>query len=234
MNRPAEGLAVGARPTVELGDPAAVVRVALGCEPGEVARDVILTPFLPLKAFARHVDGGTRRDLAPPFFYSGFTAEFRGHPVTVLLTGVGPSRVGDCAALLSLTPARRLLFAGAVGGLREDLAVGDLFLPAGAGDGEGFSRYLRRPFREIAAGAEAVACPGGLRGRLGDFLRARGVPTREGRVFTIGAFAAESAENLETLAELGYDALEMELSAFYSAAAHHAFEAAALAYVSDL
>lgn len=222
------------RNPVALGDPERVLRETLGCAPGDIAHDVILTPFFPLKAFARHVDEGSVRELAPEFFYQGFSATRRARPVTVLLTGVGPSRVGDCASLLSLTPARRLLFVGAVGGLHPDWAIGDFCVPEEAADGEGYARYRRDGFEKIVADAVTLRCEGGLEGELAQFLRARGAVVRGGKVFTIGSIAVECRENLETLALRGFDALEMELSAFYAAAGHHGFAAAALTYVSDL
>jgi purine-nucleoside phosphorylase len=217
----------------ELGRAEEVIRVVFGCRPEDVAEDVVITPFIPLNSFQRHLDAMICR-LAPPFFYRGFTGIFRGRAVTVILTGVGPSRVGDCVGFLALTPARRVLFAGALGGLGPEQAIGDFFLPLEAADGEGYARYVDRPFAELAREARTLPCSGGLEHGLAAFLRARGLTLREGRVFTIGSVAFESRENLELLAELGYDALEMELSAFYAAARHHGFEAAALTYVSDL
>lgn len=216
-----------------LGDPEAVVGVVFGCRPEEVAADVVLTPFVPLTAFRRHVEPGVR-ELSPPFFYKGFTAAFMGRRVTVLSTGVGPSRVGDCLGFLSLTPARRVLFAGAVGGLADDLAIGEFFLAAEAADGEGFTRYVDHPFREVARSARRVPRPGGFGDGLGAYLASRGFRAREGRVFTVGSIAAESRENLLELRRQGYEALEMELSAFYAGSSGYGLSAAALTYVSDL
>ena len=217
----------------QLGDPERVVRVVLGCRPGDVAEDVVVSPFLPLRVFQRHLET-IGHNLNPPFFYKGVSGTFAGRPVTVIVTGVGPSRVGDCLGFLSLTPARRVLFAGALGGLRPEHSIGDLFLPLSAADGEGYTRYVSRPFAEVAESARPTPCSGGLEAALAAFLRARGHTLREGRVFTVGSIAFESRENLQTLVRLGYDGLEMELSAFYAAADHHGFEAAAVTYISDL
>jgi purine-nucleoside phosphorylase len=222
-----------ARNPPDLGPPEAVLGVVFGCRSEDVAEDVIVTPFVPLTAFRRHVSAEVT-ELSPPFFYRGFTGTFAGRRVTVLLTGVGPSRVGDCLSFLALTPGRRVLFAGAVGGLSPDHAIGDWFLPTVAADGEGYSRYRDGDFEEAVRGARSISCAGGLEPDLAAYLRGRGLTVREGRVFTIGAVAFESRENLELLARSGFDALEMELSAFYAAAAHHGFQAAALTYVSDL
>lgn len=216
-----------------LGDPAAVVEVVFGCRPEDVAEDVVLTPFVPLKGFRRHLEAAVR-ELSPPFFYKGFTGVFAGRRVTVLSTGVGPSRVGDCLGFLSLTPARRVLFAGAVGGLADDLAIGEFFLATEAADGEGYTRYVTSPFGEVVRGARRVPRPGGLGGDLGAFLASKGFSAREGRVFTVGSIAAESRENLLELRRQGYDALEMELSAFYAGSSCHGMSGAALTYVSDL
>lgn len=220
-------------PPVCLGDPGRVISVVFGCRPEQVAERVVVTPFLPLRAFRREVEGEPV-DLSPPFFYKGFTASFGGRPVTVLHAGVGPSRVGDCLGFLSLTPARRILFAGAVGGLAEAHAIGDGFLPVAAADGEGYARYARESFGEVARSAPCLPCASPLGERLGAFLAGRGWTVHRGRVFTVGAITFETEANLRLLARLGYDALEMELSAFYAAAGRYGLEAAALTYVSDL
>ncbi|MBI5442121.1 MAG: hypothetical protein HY900_13025, partial [Deltaproteobacteria bacterium] len=95
-------------------------------------------------------------------------------------------------------------------------------------------RYRDLGFERVVREARTVSCTGGMEADLAALLRHRGLPVREGRVFTIGAVAFECRNNLELLARCGFDALEMELSAFYSAAAHHGLRAAALTYVSDL
>ncbi|MHB8763066.1 MAG: phosphorylase family protein [Deferrisomatales bacterium] len=232
MSRPGgtrPGPAVG-----ELGDPDRVLRVVFGCRPADVAADVVVSPFVTLRAFRRHVEGEVT-PLEPPFFYKGFTGALRGRRITVLWTGVGPSRVGDCLAFLSLTPARRVLFAGAVGGLAPEHAIGDYFLPSEAADGEGYTRYAAGPFAEVVAAAPRIpAPPGPLAEGLGPFLTDRGWPVRRGPVFTIGSVSFETPENLASVARAGYAALEMELSAFYAAARLHGLDAAALTYVSDL
>lgn len=218
----------------QLGDPVKVLEVMLGCGPEDVAENVVVTPFVPLKSFLRHVDEGSVKELNPRFFFKGFTATRKGVPVTVVLTGVGPSRVGDLVSILSLTPARRVIFAGAVGALHPDWSIGDFFLPTRAADGEGYTRYALDDFSRIIATSRLVECATGFTANLKHILEAKGFGVREGKVFTIGSIAFEAPESLELLAASGFDALEMELSAFYSAAAHHGIEAAALTYVSDL
>jgi len=220
------------RPPVDaLGDPGRVVATVLGCRPDEVAPRVVVTPFVPLSSFRRHVEELTA-DLNPRFFFRGFTAVFQGEPVTVVHTGVGPTRVGDCLAALALTPARKALFVGAVGGLADHLELGDWFLPVAVADGEGYTRYVREGFRRVVDGAHPfeVRVPEDLR----RFLEDRGGRVHAGRVFTVGPVSFESEENLRLLKARGYDALEMELSAFYSACQALGLDGAALTYVSDL
>ncbi len=234
MTRPGEAAPKpGAATPPALGNPENVVGVVFGCRPRDVAEDVIITPFVPLKSFRRELEGDVL-ELAPPFFYKGFTATFSGRRVTVIATGVGPSRVGDCLGFLSLTPARRALFVGAVGGLADDHAIGEFFVPAEAADGEGYTRYLGRPFEEVAREARRVPRPNPCEDDLAGFLAGKGFRVREGRVFTVGSMAFESRENLLELRHLGYDALDMELSAFYSGAPYYGVSAAALTYISDL
>ncbi len=217
----------------ELGPPERVVEVAFGCRPEDVSADVILSPFIPLRAFRRHL-GEEVVDLSPPFFFRGITGSFEGRRVTVIATGVGPSRVGDCLGFLSFTPARRVFFAGAVGGLGEGHEIGSFFVPTEVADGEGYTPYATRPFGELVGAAPRLTFPDAPRRALERFLAREGIRATGGRVFTVGAITAESPENLETLARLGYEAVEMELSAFCSASALYGFEPTALTYVSDL
>lgn len=217
-----------------LGDPVKVLEVTLGCRPEDVAENVVVTPFMPLKSFLRHVDVASVRELNPRFFFKGFTAIRGGVPVTVVLTGVGPSRVGDLVSILSLTPAKRLVFAGAVGALHPEWSIGDFFLPTEAADGEGYTRYAQGDFQEIIETSRRIPCSTEMTDNLGQFLKRKGIAAKTGKVFTIGSIAFESPENLDALTIAGFDALEMELSAFYAGAAHHGLAAAALTYVSDL
>ncbi len=217
----------------DLGDPGRVVAEVFGCRPDQVADAVVVSPFVPLAAFRRHVEVVTA-ELAPPFFYRGFTGVVRGRPVTVIHTGVGPSRVGDCLGFLALTPARRVVFAGAVGGLGPDHGIGDWFVPTAVADGEGFTRYVREPFPDLVAAAPRLDGLPGRDGPEGRFLASRGMVVRDGPVFTIGSIAFESRDNLLALRAAGYRAVEMELSALYAAAGHHGLEPRVLTYVSDL
>jgi uridine phosphorylase len=216
-----------------LGDPSRIVRVVFGCSPEDVAEDVVITPFVPLKAFRRHL-GEEVRELSPPFFYKGVTGTFGGRAVTVISTGVGPSRVGDCVGFLSLTPARRVLFAGAVGGLADCHNIGEFFVPTAAADGEGYTRHAGADFAAAVRSSRVVPRPAGFGADLLPWLATQAVPVHEGAAFTVGAITFESRENLQILAHQGYEALEMELSALFSAGALHGLGAAALTYISDL
>ena len=222
-----------ARNPPQLGRPDRVVRTVFGCAPEEIAANVILSPFVPLKAFRRHVQEVVS-ELAPAFFFKGFSARFQNRPVTVIYTGVGPSRIGDCLGFLALTPASRVCFAGAVGALNPEYQIGEFFVPTAAADGEGYSRYCREPFSQLAGAAPEVPCPGDTDAGPDALLAAASLRLHRGRVFTVGSIAFERQENLHTLLALKFDALDMELSAFYAAAAHHGFAATALTYVSDL
>ncbi|TLN16175.1 hypothetical protein FDZ71_06880, partial [bacterium] len=86
-----------------LGEKTKVLETTFGAPPGKIAANVILTPFVPLRAFSRHADEGTLLELSPPFFFQGLTAMFGGVEISVIRTGIGPSRVGDAISFLSLS-----------------------------------------------------------------------------------------------------------------------------------
>jgi purine-nucleoside phosphorylase len=206
-----------------------------GCDAEDIAETVVITPVIPLKRFKEHCRPG------PDFrgrLYAGFTAGDTNGGVTVINCGVGGALAGDAVMLLEGSPARRLLFVGSCGGLK-DCRVGDLILAESAFDGEGFSRYHAKMsgMEKVFETGRFIPAEPEQHDRFSRFLdehREKDIDLKKGDIFTIGSLLAERRENMEKVEEKGFRGVDMELSAVYCAAGAAGIKAAGLLFVSDL
>ena len=210
-------------------------KYCFGCSPEIFPGTVIVTPVFPVRRFGEHC---RVLETFRGRLYSGITAERDGIRFAVIHCGMGGRSAGDAALLLDVTPARRMVFAGVCGGL-AGCRIGDLIVCENAFNGEGFSRYHKRPFdmKEIFdAGGLTPADPGYTRD-LKEFLSERTTDKaslKTGDIFTIGSIAAEWRRNVLGIEEKGFKGIDMELSAVYHAARMTGREVAGLVFVSDL
>ncbi|MFH1665318.1 MAG: hypothetical protein ABIA77_04130 [Candidatus Omnitrophota bacterium] len=210
-------------------------KFCFGCEPDIFPETIIVTPFIPAGKFSAECADIT------PFkgrLYSGFTASRNGRKFAAVHCGLGDRMMGDAVLLMGITSVRRILFAGACGGLGE-AGIGDLIICENAFSGEGFTRYhipesgIRNVFNSGAMIPAGPACAERLKTSL-KYGPVSPVTVRNGNIFTIGSLMAETAENLRFLDEKGFIGVDMELSAVFQAARVTGRDAAALLLVSDL
>lgn len=179
-----------------------------------IRRDVIITPFLGLEYFRQHK--GTQRS-------KGFLFEVLAEQdFTAIKTGVGASFVGDVVLYLRDTPCRRLYFIGSCAAVRN-FDVGDILIANRALAAESFSELLKGKFRT------GISKPRGLlTEQFLEFYR----HSQCGIVATLGSLSLQ--ERLRSsLLKQGVNAVDMETSAFFSAAWHSKFDSLALLYVTD-
>ncbi|MEA3489253.1 MAG: hypothetical protein U9R44_02785 [Candidatus Omnitrophota bacterium] len=206
-----------------------------GCSPDGFPERVVMTPFIPVKRFAKQCDllGDFKGQL-----YSGLVALKDGVKFAVVHCGLGNRLLGDAVLLLGGASVRNMLFVGACGGL-NDCRIGDLLLCENAFNGEGFSRYHTRPFSidKVFGAGQLVAADPDYTGCLKRFLTSK-LPQRSdlksGDVFTIGSLVAERQGCLADIAERGYKGIELELSAVFHGAREAGIKAAGIVFVSDL
>ena len=118
-----------------------VVRMAFHCVPEAIHADVILAPIWKVEIFSQWAESITV--ITPDVLYD---LSYQGKTISFLRSGVGAPLTGDAVLALGCTPCERILFAGSVGGLRADMHIGDLLLPAFSYAGDGFCRYLQPGF----------------------------------------------------------------------------------------
>ena len=97
---------------------------AFGCNPEDITEEVIITPVIPVKKFAKNCS------ILEEFrgkIYSGTIFDKNGVKFTVLNCLMGSLFAGDAILLLDITKSKRILFSGICGGL-NDCKIGDLII----------------------------------------------------------------------------------------------------------
>ena len=155
------------------------------------------------------------------------TASARGE-----LTIVGPLMGAPYAVMLLETlvawGACEFLFVGWCGALTHEIAIGDLLWASEAHIDEGSSPAYGQQWQgRVPPSGE------GLGQRAAAQLEAQGLQLRRGPVWTTDAIFRETPTKVAHFQKKGALAVEMEVSALYSAAAFHGVSILALLTVSD-
>jgi purine-nucleoside phosphorylase len=211
-----------------------MVKTHFGCRIEDIAKTVILTPIWNLEGFKSKAD-----DVLTEFigWYKGVTLTFGGKRITVISSGIGSPMSGDCALALAYTDCENVIFSGSAGAINQNYNIGDMLAVSEAVIGEGFSRYhgediKKDCFGELVSGDKVVAQ------RLMDSIRKKqsqyGTNCHEGRIFSIDSILGERKDTFDYMQEKGCDAVEMEVSAVFTACRRGGKKAAAMILISDL
>lgn len=156
------------------------------------------------------------------------TASDRGE-----LTIMGPLMGAPYAVMLLETliawGAREFLFLGWCGAIQPEIAIGDLVWADAAHIDEGTSPAYGQDWQGTATPSGR-----GLGRRAGAILVDEGLVLNPGPVWTTDAIFRETPSRVAHFQKKGALAVEMEVSALYSAAAFHGAACLALLTVSDL
>jgi purine-nucleoside phosphorylase len=199
----------------------------LGIRSKEIIADkIVLSPFVALNRFKQEFTS-IDKTFSGKTGYKGFTGNINGQRLSVINTGLGTLPVGDLVLWLK-DMVRTVMLVGSVGTLSGELQIGDYFIPDTAIDGEGFTHYhLQNPSQRFLT-ANQVRLTDNMRSKCGRFT------VKRGTVYTIGSlYAEQDTMFLEFLKNQGVSALDMETSAFYTAAQKAGIDALAFHYVSD-
>ncbi len=211
-----------------------MVRVHFGCNVEDIADTVILTPVWGLGSFINCADKVLTEFAG---WYRGVTLLYKNERVTVISSGIGAPIAGDCALALGYTGCSRIIFSGSAGATNCCYDIGDIVIVGEAVIGEGFSRYhsgdiKRDIFGELVSGDKEVA--GRIKKIVEGNIGGYGINCHEGRVFSIDSILGERKDTFDYMIEKGCDAVEMEVSAVFTACAGVGKKAAALLLISDL
>jgi purine-nucleoside phosphorylase len=211
-----------------------MVKKHFGCKIEDIASTVILTPIWSLEGFKNKAKAVLQEFSG---WYDGVTLEYLDKRLTVIDSRIGAPMSGDCTLALGFTGCENVIFSGSAGAVNQHYNIGDMLTVSEAVIGEGFSRYhsenIRKDyFGDLVPGDKAVAQ------KLMDTIMKKqskyGINCYEGRVFSIDSILGERKDTFDYMQEKGCDAVEMEVSAVFTACRFTGKKAAALILISDL
>lgn len=211
-----------------------MVKIYFGCKIEDLADTVILTPIWNLESFIKRAE-----EVLIEFsgWYKGVTLKLNNSRITVISSGIGAPMTGDCALALSYTDCKNVIFSGSAGAINQSYNIGDILIASEAVIGEGFSRYHGKDIEKDCFG-ELVTGDRETAQRLISTFRKNegkyGVKCYEGRVFSIDSILGERKDTFDYMQAKGCDAVEMEVSAVFTACRQAGLRAAALILISDL
>jgi len=147
------------------------------------------------------------------------TGPFAGAPYAVMLLET-----------LTVWGVSRIIFYGWCGAVSDSVKIGDIIVATSAFVDEGTSRHYG--YNESAEN-EAVYPSVPLTGKIKTALIESGISFKNGPVWSTDAIYRETPEKVGYFREMGALAVEMELSAVFTAARFRNIEAAGLLVVSD-
>lgn len=211
-----------------------MVRTHFGCGIEDIADTVILTPIWKLQGFTGKADKVLKEFEG---WYKGVTLLNNNKRVTVISSGIGSPMSGDCALALGYTDCVNVIFSGSAGAISTNYNIGDILAVSEAVIGEGFSRYHRKDIKKDCFG-ELAEGDKGTAERLMDVVRQYesryGSKAYRGRIFSIDSILGERKDTFDYMQEKGCDAVEMEVSAVFTACGCTGKKAAAMILISDL
>ncbi len=159
--------------------------------------------------------------------WHGITGQFHGEQISIVVTGIGPSLVGDAVYALN-RPNSTCLYSGTCGGLAEGLGIGDYFVADQAVCGDGYTFHLGHSSLSMVSGDPESARS------LKRSLASRVERLENGVSFTTSSVVREADPDFWNTVDKQCRAIEMGAAAFYAAARATDKRAAAYFWVTDL
>lgn len=192
-----------------------------GIKSASVKKNCIMCPLLPKGI----LDEFRIKDFKRGKLYSSGNSD----TVTLIQTGIGPGFAGDAVLYLKETACKNIILFGSCGLVKakKGLSIGSLVCPAKCYANESFSEMLLN--RKL--GPRVFHCHEDL---LKIFLRAAWKEkVEEVTCATLSSLKLEE-DMLHILAKKNIDVVDMECSAFFSAAAFVNIRVIALFYITDI
>jgi len=169
-----------------------------------IAKNAVITPFLPLKAFEQYAA------IENTYFQNDVSAGF-AKELTILRCGIGAQNIYSAIEALKNTNCRRVVFIGSCGGLGK-ARMGDILI----------------------ADQKGVLGVQGLAGSFGEYLKIKGVPASLARIYSVESVKDETEALIDNLEKGGFLGVDLETAVFARTAAMNALESLAVLYATDL
>jgi len=208
----------------------------LGIEAGKINETVIISPgWIPERLFA----GYEIKEIvqaSPLFQYKIWNIKQKEFSLTHIKTGFGAPVVMDCILLLGLTgKCKRIIFVSSVGGLSEEMNIGDIVLPEYSVCGDGAGRYLSDDFERDSFGEKQYPHTelfNRLIGATQTICERHHVQWHLGRTFCIDTIVAQQS-HLNRIINMGCNSVDMESAVAFKAANMLNIPIVAMLNVSD-
>ena len=209
-------------------------RSRLGCEPNEINKNVILAPWWKPEIFEEHVNS---INLLSDMRNETWNLDIGNKKITYIRTGIGAPVITDIVMALSFTPCKKIILIGAIGGLKEELKIGDFIVPKYSVCGNGVCRYLTDekiansdcfgrkyyPNKDIYNNIISV---------IKNVSEETKIDWYDGICFSVDTIIAELA-HMDEIIGMGCDCIEMETAALFKASEICNIKAGAILNISD-
>lgn len=158
-----------------------------------------------------------------------FTGSYKGHPVSIMGSGMGMPSISIYAhELFDYYDVKQIIRVGTCGGLSARMKIGDLVMASAASTDSAMNR-------QRFGGWDFSACADfELLRRVDEQARMQGVRIRTGNVFASDWFYHPDEEFIQKVTAMGVLALDMESAALYALAHQHGKRALTILSVSDV
>lgn len=158
---------------------------------------------------------------------NGYTGSYKGHPVSVMASGMGQPSIGIYSyELYHYYGVENIIRVGSCGSLDGDLRLRDIVLAQGACTNSSYANQFNLP------GTFCPIADFGLLERAAGLCRGQGIRFKVGNVLSSDMFYDDAGSGL-AWAKMGVLAVEMESAALYANAARAGKKALTVCTVSD-
>ena len=193
---------------------------ALVVAPGWKPDKTILDPSFTVTLLSQHA------------YFSGYLVEKDGVRIAWAQTASGACNVLDHIAICAELQFKKLVFAGAVGGLAAGFPVGTICTPEVSLQGSYAGAYLQDKLPPFTPFSPVRPPDWAYVDRVIELGRRLGYPIKQGKVFCTDSIAFEYI-HLDEIKATGAELIEMETAIFYQLADQFEVPAVALLAVSD-
>lgn len=165
-------------------------------------------------------------------YFSGYEVKIGNRLIGWMQTAAGGCNLIDGMILCADLDFDKLVFAGAVGGLKPGFAVGDVCTPSYCVEGGMANAYLQKDIRDFRPFGRVYPGDPDFVERVSGQAEAAGVPMRQASVYCTDSIAGEYY-HLDFIKSFDTDLIEMETGSFYRLAAMMEKPAVAILVVSD-